>query len=212
MLSMVAGGLRAAHQEQVLAVARDAIHRWAQARVVGHLGGRFALGHPGPEDLLANILDLDRPGLVRQVGESGLHRDEPVEQVLLVVLEADVQDVGLAARGDVARHLERHRRLAGALRAADQEQLAGAQTAADRLVERGEPERDGLVLGDVAGGDLVVQIDEHVESRPGHEAAGRRRQDARRGRLRRRLGVGRRFRSVGGHWYVSSPDGYVAVG
>ena len=76
---------------------------------------------------------------------------EPVEQVLLVVLEADVQDVGLAARGDVARHLEGHRRLAGALGSADEQQLAGAEPGADRLVERREAERDRLVLADLAG-------------------------------------------------------------
>ena len=172
MFSIVLARLRSAHQEQVLAVSRDAVHRRAEARVVGHLGGPLALGHPRPEDLLADVLDLDRPGLVREVGERRLHRDQPVEQVLLVVLEADVQDVGLAARRDVARHLERHRRLAGALRAADQQQLPGAQPAPDGLVERGEPERDGLVFGDVAGRDLVVEVDEHVERRARHEAAG----------------------------------------
>ena len=85
-----------------------------------------------------------------QVGERRLHRDEPVEQVLLVVLEADVEDVGLAARGDVAGHLQGHRGLAGALGAADEQQLAGTQAGADGLVERGEAERDGLVLADVA--------------------------------------------------------------
>ena len=124
-----------------------------------------------PEDLLADVLDLDRAGLVRQVGERRLHRDEAVEQVLLVVLEADVQHVRLAAGGDVARHLERHRRLAGALGATDQQQLAGPEAAADGLVERGEAERDGLVLADLAGGHLVVEIDQHVERRARVHAA-----------------------------------------
>ena len=131
----------------------------------------LALGHPRPEDLLADVLDLDRAGLVGQVRERRLHRDQPVEQVLLVVLEADVQDVGLAAGRDVARHLEGHRRLAGALGAADEQQLAGAQAGADRLVERREAERDGLVLGDLAGRDLVVEVDEDVERRAGRQAA-----------------------------------------
>ena len=138
--------LRAAEQEQVLAVAGDAIERWAQARVGGQLGRAAALRHPRPEDLLADVLDLDRTGLVRQVGERRLGRDQAVEQVQLVVLEADVEHVGLAAGRDVARHLERHRRLAGALRPADEQQLPGAQAAADRLVERGEAERHRLVL------------------------------------------------------------------
>ena len=160
-----AGGLRAAHQEQVLAVARDAVHRRAQARVVGHLGVGLALGHPGPEDLLADILDLDRAGLVGKVRERRLHRDEAVEQVLLVVLEADVEHVRLAAGRDVARHLEGHRRLAGALGATDEQQLAGAQAEADRLVERREAERDRLVLADLAGRDLVVEVDQDVERR-----------------------------------------------
>ena len=114
---------------------------------------------------------LIAPVLCGQVRERRLHGDEPVEQVLLVVLEADVQHVGLAAGGDVARHLERHRRLAGALRATDQQQLAGAEAGADRLVERREAERDGLVLGDVAGGDLVVEVDEDVQRRARRHAA-----------------------------------------
>ena len=149
MLSIGAGGLRAAQQEQVLAVARDPLERRAQARVVGQLGGALALGQPRAQDLLADVLDLDRAGLVRQVGERRLHGDEPVEQVLLVVLEADVEDVGLTARGDVARHLEGHRRLAGALRAADEQQLAGPQAATDGLVQRREAERHRLVLADL---------------------------------------------------------------
>ena len=195
-----AGGLRTAHQEQVLAVARDAVHRRAQARVVGHLGVRLALGHPGPEDLLADVLDLDRAGLVRKVGERRFHRDQPVEQVLLVVLEADVQDVGLAARGDVARHLEGHRRLAGALRAADQQELAGAQAEADRLVERREAERDRLVLRDLTGRDLVVEVDQDIERRSGPQAAvGGVELPRRRGRGGRARG-GRGLRSA---WLVS---------
>ena len=159
-----ARGLRAAQEEQVLAVAGDAVERRAQARVVRELGRvRCALGHPRAEDLLADVLDLDGAGLVGQVRERRLHRDEAVQQVLLIVLEADVEDVRLPARGDVARHLQGHRRLAGALGAADQQQLARAQARADRLVERREAERDGLVLGDLAAGDLVVEVDEHVE-------------------------------------------------
>ena len=114
---------------------------------------------------------LIAPVLCGQVGERRLHRDQPVEQVLLVVLEADVEDVGLAAGRDVARHLEGHRRLAGALRAADQQELAGAQAAADRLVERREAQRDRLVLRDLAGRDLVVEVDQDVERRAGHQAA-----------------------------------------
>jgi hypothetical protein len=54
------------------------------------------------------------------VGQRRLHRDEPVHQVRLVVLEAQVQDVGLATGRDVARHLEGHRGLAGALGATNQ--------------------------------------------------------------------------------------------
>ena len=128
-------------------------------------GAAAALGHPRPEDLLADVLDLDRAGLVREVGERRLHRDQPVQQVLLVVLEADVEDVGLAARGDVARHLEGHRGLAGALGAADQQQLAGAEAHADGLVERREPERDRLVFGQMPGRDAFVEVDEDVERR-----------------------------------------------
>jgi hypothetical protein len=67
-----ARGLRAAHQEQVLAVAGDAVERRAEARVVGSWRSGCALGHPGAEDLLADVLDLDRTGLVRQVRERRL--------------------------------------------------------------------------------------------------------------------------------------------
>ena len=154
-----AGRLRAAEEEQVLAVAGDPVERRPQPRIARQLGGPAALGDPGPEDLLANILDLDRAGLVRQVGERRLHRDEPVEEVLLIVLEAEVEDIGLAAGCDVACHLEGHRRLAGALGTADQQELAGPQAGADRLVERGEPERNGLVLANLAGRHLVVELD-----------------------------------------------------
>ena len=92
-------------------------------------------------------------------------RDEPVEQVLLVVLEADVEHVRLAAGGDVARHLEGHRRLAGALGAADEQQLAGAEAAADGLVERREAERQGWYSPTSPRGDLVVQVDQDVDRR-----------------------------------------------
>src|SRR5439155_25517098 len=122
--------------------------RRAKARVAGELGRAATLRHPGPEDLLADVLDLDRTSLVRQVGECRLHRNQAIEQVLLVVLEADIEDIRLAARRDVARHLEGHRGLAGALRPADQEELTRAQSRADRLVHRREAERDRLILAD----------------------------------------------------------------
>jgi hypothetical protein len=44
-----------------------------------------------------------------------------LDQVLLVVLEADVQHGRLAGGGHVSGHLERHRRLALALRATDEQ-------------------------------------------------------------------------------------------
>ena len=108
----------------------------------------LALGHPRAQDLLADVLDLDGAGLVRQVRERRLLGDEPVQQVLLVVLEADVEHVRLAARGDVARHLEGHRGLARALGAAEEQQLPRTEAGADGLVERGEAERDRLVFAD----------------------------------------------------------------
>ncbi len=195
--------LRPAHQEQVLPIAGDPVHRRPEARVVGHLGAGFALCHPGPQDLLADVLDLDRAGLVGQVGERRLHRDEPVEQVLLVVLETDVQDVGLTTRCHVARHLEGHGRLARALGAADQQQLTGPQARPDRLVQRREPERHGLVFGNLAARDLVVQVDEHVQCRTRLQAAVRRLElpDGCRGR-----GLGVRVGSFGTHAVHSSPE------
>jgi hypothetical protein len=103
---------------------------------------------------------------VWEVGERRLHRDEAVHQVRLVVLEAQVEDVRLAAGRDVARHLEGHRRLAGALGATDQHQLPGTQAGADGLVERREAERDRLVLGQMARRDPLIEVDEHVQRRP----------------------------------------------
>jgi hypothetical protein len=79
------------------------------------------------------------------------------------VLEADVEDIGLAARRHVARHLQGHGGLAGALRAANQQQLAGPEPGADGLVHRREAERDRLVLADIAGRDLVIEVDENVQ-------------------------------------------------
>ena len=169
-----ARGLRAPHQEQVLAVPPDAIQAWPQARVRGEHRAALALGNPRPEDLAPHVLDLDRPRLVGKVGEGRLHRDHAVEQVMLFVLETDVQDVGLPARRDVARHLECHRRLAGPLGTTDEQELTGPQAAADRLVERREAERDGLVVGEAPAGDPVVEVNHHVERRARDQAPGRR--------------------------------------
>jgi len=88
--------------------------------------------------------------------QSRFKRHESVEQVLLLVFEADVEHVGLAAGGDVAGHLQRHRRLARALSAADQHQLAGPQPAADGLVEQPKAERHGLILTEPPAGQVVV--------------------------------------------------------
>ena len=108
--------------------------------------------------------------LTDELGDGGigpakrrLHGHQPRQQVLLVVLEADVQHVGLAALRHVARHLERHRGLARSLRPADEHQLAGAKAAAKRPIEGTEAKRDGLVLGDLALADLLGQSAEHVE-------------------------------------------------
>jgi hypothetical protein len=89
------------------------------------------------------------------------------------VLEAEIEDVRLAARRDVARHLQRHRRLAGALRATDQQQLTWAKARAHRLVHGREAKRNRLVVAHLARRDLVVEIDQHVEGRTrGHAAVG----------------------------------------
>ena len=77
------------------------------------------------------------------------------------MLEADVEHARLPAEDDVARHLDGHRRLAGALRAADEQQLSGAQPTTDRLVERREAERNRLVLVDGARADLVGKGPQH---------------------------------------------------
>ena len=79
------------------------------------------------------------------------------------MLEADVEDVRLAAGRDVAGHLKGHRRLAGALGAADQQQLTGAKPGPDGLIERREAEWNWLIFPDAAGRDLVVEVHEDVE-------------------------------------------------
>ncbi len=157
--------LAAPEQEQVLAVPGDPVERWAQARVAGELGCSPTLRHPGAEDLLAHVLDLDRARLLGQVCQRRLGSDQAVEQIELVMLETDVQDVGLATGRHVARHLERHRGLARALGAADQQQLARTEPGADRLVQRREAEGDRLVLPDLAAGDLLVEVHQHLDRR-----------------------------------------------
>ena len=87
--------------------------------------------------------------------ERRLHGDDAVEEVLLVMLEADVQHAGLTAEHDVAGHLHGHGGLAGALRATDEQQLAGSQATADGLVQWREAERHRLVLVDGTAGNLL---------------------------------------------------------
>ena len=64
--------LRAAQQEQVLAVAGDPVERRAAAAgcCAQARRARSPSRHPGPEDLLADVLDLDRAGLVRAGGRA----------------------------------------------------------------------------------------------------------------------------------------------
>ena len=172
-------------------------------------GAVAALGHPRAEDLLADVLDLDRAGLVRQVGERRLHRDEAVQQVRLVVLEADVEHVGLAARRDVARHLEGHRGLAGALGAADEQQLAGAQAGADGLVERGEAR--AARAGTRRGGPVVTRSLRSTRTSSAERGAMLPLSVSRR---QAPVGGGRPSASVGfgGHAVRSSPEAWVRGG
>src|SRR5207248_3229415 len=67
--------------------------------------------------------------------------------------------------------LEGHRRLAGALRPADEHQLARLEPPTDRPVEGRQPNRDRLVLRELAREDLVVDVDEDVERRARGERA-----------------------------------------
>jgi hypothetical protein len=97
------------------------------------------------------------------VRERGLHGDHALDEVLLVVLEADVEDRCLAGGGHVARHLERHRRLALALRAADEHQLARPQSPADRLVHRHEAGRDRHEVIDASRRHSLVEAGEDAE-------------------------------------------------
>ena len=125
-----AGGGGAAHQVQAAPVASDALQRWPKSRVAPELGLLTGLGRCGvaAQDLFLDVLDLYRAALLRKVRERRLHGDQPLDQVLLFVLEADVEDAGLAAGCHVPRHLERHGGLARSLGPTDQQQLAGSHS------------------------------------------------------------------------------------
>jgi hypothetical protein len=159
---------RPAQQVQVAAVAPDPLDRGLQPRAGREVGRLVAGARPAADHLRADVLDLDRPGGWLGVGEvrqRRFHRDEAVEHVRIVVLEVDVQDVRLTRGGDVARHLEGHGRLAGALRAADEHQLAGSQAATEHPVQRGEAQRHGLVVREVACRHLRADIGQHLQRR-----------------------------------------------
>ena len=166
-----AGGLRAAQQVEVGPVAVDALERRAQAWVGAKVGVLAAGRHPRAQDLLAHVDELHAAAAAGQAGQHRLLGDDAVEQVLLVVLEADVEHAGKAAHHDVAGHLHGHGGLAGALGAADEQHLAGSDAAADGLVQRREAERDRLVLRDVALGDLAGQGRKHLGAASGLDAA-----------------------------------------
>ena len=157
-----AGRLRATQQVQVGPVAVDALEGRTQARVGPEVGVLAAGRHPRAQDLVAHLGQLHAAAARGQARQHRLLRDDAVEQVLLVVLEADVEHAGQAAHDDVARHLHGHRGLARALRAADQQHLASAEAAADGLVQRGEAQRHRLVLRDVALGHLARERAQHL--------------------------------------------------
>src|ERR1035437_10268 len=159
------GGLRAAHQEEVLAVAGNAVQAGAELLIRGQAGSALPFAHPRGHDLLADVLDLDRASLLRQMGQARLERNEAVQQVLLFVLEADIQHIRLAAGGDISGHLHGHGCLARALSAADQQQLTGPETATDGLVQEAEAEGDRLGLGEAPAGEGIVEINENVQRR-----------------------------------------------
>ncbi len=166
-----AGGLRPTQQVQVGSVAVDTLQRGAQAGVGAEVGVLAAGRHPRAQDLLAHVDELDATAAAGHAGQHGLLRDETVEQVLLVVLEADVEHAGEAAHDDVACHLQRHRGLAGALGAADEEHLTSADAAADGLVQGRESEWHRLILGDVTLRHLAGQGRQHVCGAAGLDVA-----------------------------------------
>ena len=153
------------HQVQAAAVTGDPLERRPKARVASQLGLLTGLGRCGvaAQDLLLDVLDLHRAALLRQVGERRFHGDQPLDQVFLFVLEAHVEDAGLATGSHVASHLERHGGLARSLGPTDQQQLAGSQASADRLVEGHESGGDGLELVDLARRDALVEAGQYLE-------------------------------------------------
>ena len=69
-----------------------------------------------------------------------LRGEDTLEDVLRVVLIGEVEDLATGA-GGVAAHLHGHRRLAEALGAGEQDQVATAEAAGEDVVERAEARR-----------------------------------------------------------------------
>jgi hypothetical protein len=88
--------------------------------------------------------------LQRNSGRAGdlgrLHGDQPLEHRRVVMVKRKI-DRGVAGRHQVAHHLQRKRGLAQALTSAQQDQLARAEPAGQRLVQHGETRQPDLGSG-----------------------------------------------------------------
>ena len=117
--------LRAAEEEQVLAVAGDAVERRPQARVVGEVAApRRRPPIHVPRISLRTSWILIAPvfwGRCASADSSAISR---LSRYCSSCSKQMYRTLAWPPRRDVARHLEGHRRLAGALGAADEQQLA----------------------------------------------------------------------------------------
>ena len=159
--------LRAAQQEQALAVAVDALERGPQARVGAQVRGYVvaALRHPRAQHLLAHVLDLD--ALLARGG--------------MVPASADSMAIMRLSRYSSSCSKQMYSTLAwplwAMLRAIWSDIVVLPVPCAPPIsissparmppprsaIQRREAQRDRLVLGDLAGADLLGEAGQHLD-------------------------------------------------
>ena len=119
------------------------------------------------DGVLQRETHVDDPGHFSGVALGGLHRDEPLQQGVAVVLVGE--DEGAPTGGDdVARHLHTERRLAVPGRTAEQDELTGTEAARQEGVESREAGRPHARPGrEAAAQDVVRLVEQGVERTQG---------------------------------------------